>query len=99
MKISPSLKRLLVNAVATLAISISTHAAIHRHHPLKHTWECRVLAVNGHSFWFVRPNNELFEAYFDNPPLLRPGMPLSDIAYTDDNADQRHFVKATFKPR
>jgi hypothetical protein len=47
----------------------------------------------------VRPNNEIFEAYFDNPPaMVQPGMVLIDLAYTDDNADLRHFVKATVNP-
>lgn len=65
------------------------------HHPLKHTWDCQVVSANSHIFWFIRPNRELFEMYFDNPPILQPGMALHDLAYTDDNADMRHFVKAT----
>jgi hypothetical protein len=69
------------------------------HHPLKHTWACSIIAENGPVFWFMRPNGELFEAFFDNPPIFRVGTQLSDLAYTDDNADLRHFVKATLKLR
>jgi hypothetical protein len=66
------------------------------HHPLKHTWDCQVIArPSEHIYWFMRPNREIFEAYFDNPPILAPGMTLKDVAYTDDNADLRHFVRAT----
>lgn len=76
----------------------SDRLVIHYHHPLKHTWDCQLVSHNTeHTFWFVRPNKELFEVYFDNPPILQVGMSFKDIAYTDDNADLRHFVKATLK--
>jgi hypothetical protein len=50
--------------------------------------------VFGPSFWFLRPTGEAFEMYFDNlPAVLRIGLPLDDITYTDDNADMRHLIK------
>ena len=79
-----------------LWIGVGAHKLCQSHyHPLKHTWDCQVVYVNSHIYWFMRPNHELFEMYFDNPPILQLGMQLHDIAYTDDNADMRHFVKAT----
>jgi hypothetical protein len=65
-----------------------------RRHPEKHTGKVQVAGVYGPSFWFIRPNGEAFEMYFDNPPaVLRLGLNLEDITYTDDNADMRHLVK------
>jgi hypothetical protein len=76
-----------------------SHAGYVRyHHPLKHTWDCQLIAQpTGHVYWYMRPNHELFEVYWDNPPLSWAGAQFKDIAYTDDNADMRHFVKATLK--
>jgi hypothetical protein len=70
----------------------------HYRHPLKHTWDCQLVQqASKSSYWFVRPNHEIFEMFFDNPPIFPVGVQLRDIAYTDDNADMRHFVKATLK--
>jgi hypothetical protein len=86
-----------------ITLSLSAGAGGHKlyatkHHPLKDTQQCTVLyRVSEHIIWFVRPNREIFEAYFDNPPLLMQGATYSHIYYTDDNADLRHFVKATVK--
>jgi hypothetical protein len=92
------MKRLLKQAVAPLLIMLLgfTAGAVARHHghPEKHTGKVQVAAVFGPSFWFIRPNGEAFEMYFDNPPaVLRIGLSLEDITYTDDNADMRHLVK------
>jgi len=46
------------------------------------------------SFWFLRPDQEVFEMFFDNPPKLQTGTNLADIVYTDDNSWERHFVSA-----
>lgn len=66
-------------------------------HGVKHTGPCQVVPAFNHSScsWFVRPNNEVFEMCFDNPPnFLRTGVAFKDITYTDDNANMRHFIKA-----
>lgn len=88
-----------VLAAALFAAGAGTHKAYQAHrHPLKHTWDCQIVLIgNAGTFWFERPNKELFEMYFDNPPILRVGMAFKDVTYTDDNADMRHFVKATMK--
>lgn len=72
------------------------------HHPLKHTGRCTPISVNGPIFWFKRPNGEMFEMLFDNPPLMMyktnqlgqavGWFSLLDIVYKDDNADMQHFV-------
>lgn len=99
-------KKALIDALLAVVVIASAFAGgvsshklyVARHHPLKHTQECQLVQqASGGSFWFMRPDNELFEMYFDNPPILRQGMRFKDIAYTDDNADMRHFVNATLK--
>lgn len=91
----------LFAVLIAFGLGVVTHAAyIRYHHPLKHTWECQIVSVNGPIYWFQRPNKELFEMYFDNPPKDLRGLsmyPLRDLTYTDDNADLRHFVKAQIK--
>lgn len=78
--------------------ALSDRLVIHYRHPLKHTWDCVLIDhPTEHTFWFIRPNREIFEAYFDNPPIFPVGTQFRDIAYTDDNADLRHFVKATIR--
>lgn len=64
----------------------------------KHTGPCQVVPqlVHGSCTWLVRPNNEVFEMCFDNPPnWMQIGVAFKDITYTDDNRNMRHFVKAT----
>jgi hypothetical protein len=91
-------KRVLA-AVLLFACGMGSDRLVIRYrHPLKHTWDCQLVArPTEHSFWFMRPNRELFETYFDNPPIFQPGTQFKDITYTDDNADLRHFVKATVR--
>jgi hypothetical protein len=96
------MRKLIVQIVALCCVfagGAGSHKLyVARHHPVKHTWECQMVQqASPGAFWFVRPNHELFEMYFDNPPILRPGMLFKDIAYTDDNADMRHFLAATLK--
>jgi hypothetical protein len=97
------MKRFLVNSVLVILLfgsGAATHKAYqHFHHPLKHTWDCQLVSrPTEHVFWFARPNREIFEMYLDNPPaILMPGQIFRDVAYTDDNEDMRHFVKATLK--
>jgi hypothetical protein len=72
-------------------------ATIGCHPQEKHTGPAQLIYISeGRTqFWFVRPNHELFEMCFDNPP---PQWFLNnrfvDITYFDDNADKRHFIKA-----
>jgi hypothetical protein len=92
------LQALLVLAVAFFLGGLTERFLIYHLHPLKHTWDCVFIAqASRGAFWFERPNGEIFEMYFDNPPILRVGMAVQDIAYRDDNADMRHFVYARMK--
>lgn len=69
-------------------------------HPLKHTQACTMsLKLTSQCYWFVRPDGEIFEMCFDNPPPFSVGMDFRDISYKDDNADLRHFVKAQLYER
>jgi hypothetical protein len=88
------LKR-IVSAALTMVLGVGLGAGLRGHgHPEKHTGKVQVAGVFGPSFWFLRPNGEAFEMYFDNPPaVLRLGLSLDDITYTDDNADMRQLVK------
>lgn len=86
----------LIFAFLLGGLSFKGFSAIH--HPQKHTGEAQCIQRNAAAFWFIRPNRELFEMYFDNPPgILSPGLTFSDITYTDDNGWERHFIKATVK--
>ena len=83
------------------ALGLLLGAAAHKayaalSHPLKDTGPVQVInIVGGHAWWFIRPNREIFEAYFDNPPvLLGYGARLDHLWYRDDNAWMRHFEKA-----
>jgi len=76
--------------IVVLGIGVS-----HFSHPLKDTQRCQLFRVTGQSFWFVRPDGEVFEMFFDNPPAaLSPGMNFTHVLYKDDNAYMRHFVSA-----
>jgi hypothetical protein len=84
---------ILLNAAVLIPIgfALGWH---HQGHIEKHTGRAQVVAANGPRFWFLRPNGEVFQMYFDNPPeVFRSGLTLDDITYTDDNADMRHLVK------
>jgi hypothetical protein len=68
---------------------------IRQYHGQKHTGPVTLaLIATPRSFWFVRPNQEFFEMFFDNPPQIRNGAILEDLVYTDDNGWERHFVSA-----
>lgn len=62
----------------------------------KHTQQCQLMFVasDGKTFWFMRPNHEIFSMNFDNPPAFQSDLKFRDITYFDDSADQVHFVKA-----
>jgi hypothetical protein len=68
-------------------------ARLHKH--VKHTGPARVVMSQYGHVWFTRPDNEVFEMWFDNPPPINSGLSLADIAYTDDNRDERHFLSMT----
>lgn len=65
----------------------------------KHTGPCSLIFVGSESrFWFIRPNKEMFEMYFDNPPeVLKYTRDFNDIVYVDDGPNYRHFIKAVLK--
>ena len=89
----------ILSYVLAAAIGAGSVAGYHRfHHPLKHTQACFLAQSDGRSFWFIRPNREIFEMYLDNPPeIFNRVRDFRDITYTDDNADMRHFVSAQLK--
>lgn len=94
-------KTLSISLVAACFCLLSGFSVRHFYHTQnKHTGP---IVISGHGIssgcaWFIRPNKELFEACFDNPPeWFQNGMPLDDLVYTDDNADTRHFIKAVLK--
>lgn len=92
------LRHFLVPLVALIAIGLSAPKLWP--HGIKHTGRC-VRSFRSPSDtrcdWFVRPNNEIFEACWDNPPDFVDGLTFEDISYKDDNADLRHFIKAKLK--
>lgn len=77
---------------AALAVGVGHHVA---RGTVKHQGPCTVMVNNDGRLWFQRPNGELYSMYFDNPPAFSVGVKFSDLAYTDDSADMKHFVSAT----
>jgi hypothetical protein len=86
------------------AVFITTIGVFLHHKEVKHTGPCQfVTSIDSKRYWFMRPaDKELFEMYFDNPPMtvrMVSAPNLVDIYYTDDNADMRHFVKLQIIPQ
>lgn len=93
---STKVKTILGGLVLSAVLWLSPFSIFHVHKQ-KHTGPVIVQfrVANGKCIWFQRPNLEVFEACFDNPPLFGNGLVLADITYVDDNANWRHFLKAT----
>lgn len=93
----PHLMKRIIVILILVAGNVAMGSFIgHRRWQQKSTGPAVLQLKMGSSFWFARPNGEVFEMFFDNPPPFQPGMRMDDITYTDDNESMRHFLKATF---
>lgn len=91
MRINPGLLATIIFLSSLLGFESS-----YLHRPDKHTGACQFIYkdMTGSRFWFSRPNGEIFEMYYDNPPAFGLGIKFSDITYKDDGPDHRLFIKA-----
>lgn len=86
---------------AALALSSVMTLAHYATRPVKHTGPAALAYIRAdkhNCYWFSRPNAEVFEMCFDNPPPFNLNMKFYDIAYKDDNKDLRHFLSAVVIP-
>lgn len=92
---------MLVIALMFIAGVFIGAGGLHWHyHSQKHTGPATLaLRFTSRCYWFQRPNAEIFEMCFDNPPPWTQGLGFSDITYTDDNADLRHLMKAQLRTK
>jgi hypothetical protein len=83
--------------VLAFALGLGSASAFHKyHHPIKHTGLCTLIDRSGNTFYFTRPNGELFVMTFDGPAAIYPNRLARDIYYQDNNSNSQHFVKARF---
>jgi hypothetical protein len=82
-----------------IVIGVGVDRTVEMLNKQKHTNDCQLLHVSGGQYTFRRPNDEVFEMYFVNPPNIPVGAEFDGdgITYTDAPHDMRTFIKAKTK--